>query len=97
MRLAKPSLNGEELTLTFKFAFHKKRVEDLKALSLISEIVSNHLNISPIINPVVDSNMQQQAPANVPVAAPKDDASASLIASVQDIMGGGEIVDAQDA
>ncbi len=98
MRLAKPTLEGETLTLSFQFPFHKKRMDDVKHLSLVVEIVSNHINLQPIIQTTVNS-AQEQMPVQSARPTPStasDPAHASLIASVQDIMGGGEVIDANN-
>lgn len=102
MRLAQPNLSGETLTLTFQFPFHKKRLEDVKHISLISEIVSNHIDLQPVIEAIVDPSLKQEpteefAQRTELGAAPSPDpAHASLITSVQDIMGGGEVIDANN-
>lgn len=102
MRLAKPALEGETLKLVFEFPFHKKRVDEAKNLSLISEIVSNHINLQPSVETTViapDKKPQVEEIVSrdqITGESSPDPAHASLIASVQDIMGGGEIVDARN-
>jgi DNA polymerase-3 subunit gamma/tau len=108
MRLAKAKLDDNVLTLSFKFSFHKKRAEDIKHISLISEIVSNYANVQPTVQVLLDEKTSDpknendyndtiglsEIQNNDAVSTEPDPAHASLIASVQDIMGGGEIVDA---
>lgn len=102
MRLAKPSLSEDSVVLTFRFPFHKKRAEDTKHVSLMSEIISNQFNGTPEIVITLDEKGPPQVTeelasrADIQAEAQPDPAHASLIASVQDIMGGGEVVDARN-
>ncbi len=94
MRLAKPSLNNETLTLGFQFPFHQKRMQDIKNITLMANITSNFLNFTPVIETVVDASLKKSQPVAAAPAPTPDPAHASLIAGIQDMMGGGEIVDA---
>ena len=96
MRLAQPHLNDGTLLLSFQFPFHQKRAAEPKNLSLIAEIVSNQLDFTPVVETRIDKSIPNTPAVSTNVPAEPDPAHASLIASVQDIMGGGEILDARN-
>ena len=92
LRLAKPHFSKEHLILTFAFPFHQKRADDSKHKVIIAEVVQAVTGASLEVSTSIDKSQ-----ASTPVEAsttPADPAHASLIASVQDIMGGGEVVNA---
>ena len=45
LRMAKPALVDQKLTLTFKFAFHQKQVSESKNLKLISDVVKRYSQV----------------------------------------------------
>jgi len=96
MRLAQPYLNDNTLLLSFQFPFHQKRAAEPKNLSLIAGIVSNQLDFTPVVETKIDKSLSKAPTQTSPVNTEPDPAHASLIASVQDIMGGGEILDARN-
>ncbi len=96
MRLAQPYLDDNTLLLSFQFPFHQKRAAEPKNLSLIAEIVSNQLDFTPTVETKIDKSISKAPTQTSPASPEPDPAHASLIASVQDIMGGGEILDAQN-
>ncbi len=92
LRLAKPHFSKEHLLLTFAFPFHQKRADDSKHKVIIAEVVQSVTGESLEVSTAVDKS-QVSTPIEAS-NAPADPAHASLIASVQDIMGGGEVVNA---
>lgn len=90
LRLATPELQGNELTLVFAFPFHQKKLAEPKYKSLVAEIVREQTGADTTITAVVDKSRIK--PINSAPAAIDNNAHASLISNVQDIMGGGEIV-----
>ena len=92
LRLAKPHFSKEHLLLTFSFPFHQKRADDSKHKVIIAEVVHDVTGESLEVSTAVDKS-QVSAPTDAS-DSPADPAHASLIASVQDIMGGGEVVNA---
>ncbi len=90
LRLATPVIENEELLLIFSFPFHQKKIEESRYKALISEILEEVTGTSVTFRSIVDKSRTKTAStSSTPTADP---AHASLISSVQDIMGGGEIV-----
>lgn len=90
LRLATPELESEELVLIFSFPFHQKKVDEVKHKTIIAEIVESVAGISITIRTKVDKS---KTPPSFELPEPQPDpAHASLISNVQDIMGGGEVV-----
>lgn len=90
LKLAHVSITSEELQLGFQYSFHQKKVDEVKNKALIAEAIQLHLDLSVEVISVLDKSLTPNF--NGSSAAPLDDAHASLISNVQDIMGGGEIV-----
>lgn len=89
LRVSAPSISDDTLTLSFSFAFHKKKLEDPKYKALLAETVFEITNKNVAIESVVDKNKAGSAGKN----QPSDPAHASQISAVRDMMGGGDIVD----
>lgn len=90
LRMATPELQDGQLQLIFAFPFHQKKVDEPKYKSLIAEIITNQTGATVQIQTIVDKK-RVRSDATLSTE-PKDNAHASLISSVQDIMGGGEVV-----
>lgn len=91
LRLAEVSWSEESsLTLTFKFGFHKKRADETKNKSLIAQAIQEVYGVSVDVVTKLDPVMEI---VKSDIKTTPDPANASLISSVRDIMGGGEIVD----
>lgn len=93
LRLAKPELNGDTLTLYFAFPFHQKKADELKNKKLLAEAIAEICTQTLQIITKVDKEKLQSNSADISHSAKPDTAHASLISNVQDIMGGGEVVD----
>lgn len=84
LRMATPSYERDKLLLSFKFAFHQKRINDPKTHQLIRDTFSR-LNIAPVlIEAVVDASSEP------PVAAPEP---AVDIAAISNIFGDAEVLE----
>lgn len=92
LRLATPELDDEGLLLIFAFPFHQKKIDEVKHKSLIASIFADVTGQQVEIRTVVDKT-KARGPASLHTQPTADPARASLISNVQDIMGGGEIVD----
>lgn len=97
LRLAKPKLNSEtELELAFGFEFHRKRIDDSKYRTIISSACLEVVGAAPNISTVLEKDLAstQVESFSMPASQPAelDSAQASQIAAIQDIMGGGEIM-----
>lgn len=91
LRLATPEVTPEGLLLIFAFPFHQKKIDEVKYKTIISQIVQDVSGQNLAITTLVDKSRVKPAGSLSSEAAP-DPAHASLIGSVQDIMGGGEVV-----
>jgi DNA polymerase-3 subunit gamma/tau len=79
-RMARPELDGNRLTLSFKFAFHQKRLNEAKNRKIFADVVERlHGTPVEIICIVAD-------PAET--AAPKPD-----VAAISNIFGGAELLE----
>lgn len=92
LRLAKPEIKDDQLTISFGFLFHKKRLEDVKNLTQLQAIIKE------LVGNGVDINVEHVAElANAPhepaPETPPDSAQASQIEAIQAMMGGGEVID----
>lgn len=92
MRLATPELDDEGLLLIFSFPFHQKKVEESRHKALISDVITTTTGLSVPVRSIVDKTRVKPLNTN-PDSTPTNPAHASLISNVQDIMGGGEVVD----
>ncbi|MBP7837668.1 hypothetical protein KA021_03140, partial [Candidatus Saccharibacteria bacterium] len=90
LRVSKPTLDNELLTLSFSFAFHAKKLEDPKYKALLAQTLQEVTGHSVEIQSVVDKNSGTTTEPTPPI----DAAHASQISAVRDMMGGGDIVDA---
>ena len=89
LRVSKPTLGNELLTLSFSFAFHAKKLEDPKYKALLAQTLQEVTGHSVEIQSVVDKNSGTTTEPTPPI----DAAHASQISAVRDMMGGGDIVD----
>ncbi len=90
LRLAATEADNEGLVLIFRFAFHQKKIDESRYKSLIAEIVAEVTGISTTVRSIIDK--ERAKPVGSETTPPVDTAHASLISQVQDIMGGGEVV-----
>lgn len=84
IKQAQPVLAQGALHLTFKYALHGKKLDDPKQKALVAEIIQATLGVTPIITTAIDKS-----------ATPVVFADSPHIKSVTDIMGGGEVINAQ--
>lgn len=100
LRLARPSLTDTELVLAFGFEFHRKRIDDSKHKTIVAASVETVLGQSPTVITTLDKTLAQadstlQTHSQIPSPTlPTDPAHASLVAGIQDMMGGGEVIHA---
>jgi DNA polymerase-3 subunit gamma/tau len=98
LRQAQPDFNAEAQTLTLKFryALHQKRVDDAKPKKLIADTMLALLGSAPIIQTELDATAVAPV-VELSAATPKAPKPAvdEVAKSVMDMMGGGEVVNAQ--
>lgn len=88
LKSSEPALVDDTLTLKVRFPFHKKKLDDHKYISIICEAFEEITGSAPEVITEVNSSVKP------PLIKPVDSAHASLISNVQDIMGGGEVINA---
>lgn len=94
LRLAEPVLDNGTLKLEFAFPFHKKRVDDFKNMNSLSQAISKVTGYEVNIETAVNKDVKPKVEAVETIKkSPNQDAHASVIDSVRDIMGGGEVID----
>lgn len=92
-RMANPTINGDELTLTFGFAFHQKRLNDTKNKQIITDIVQK-VSGKPITIECVMGKVTAKPQAlsvEPPVAATTS--SNDTVSTISNIFGGAEVLE----
>lgn len=98
LRMAIPALNGEELTLTFKYAFHQKRMQEAKHRKIISDVVEQLTGQPIAIECLYDKDATEHKPLGLDdqpevitnlTPAPSE----QPIATISNIFGGGELLE----
>ncbi len=85
LRMGQPSFDGQVLTLSFKFAFHHKRLNEAKNRQIINDVISSHAT-SPIrIESVVEPSQQK----TTVISQPEPD----NIKTISNIFGNAEVLD----
>lgn len=94
-RMATPIFNDGELTLSFEFPFHQKRVNDVKNKQIISDSIAEVTGVQAGINCIVDKKT-----ATPPVPTPRPEITldetpqaASPLDTISNIFGGGEVLE----
>lgn len=92
-RMAVPQIEGDELTLAFGFAFHQKRLNEVKNKQIIADIMMEIMGRPISINCVVDqaaSTPAKAASVTPPVAATT---TTNAISTISNIFGGAEVLE----
>ncbi|CAN5662556.1 DNA polymerase III subunit gamma/tau [soil metagenome] len=88
MRMAKPRIEDDKVTLTFGFAFHQKRINDSRnkqiIISILSDVLGRVVELECLIAPKDDA----KPPAVKPVVAKDDPLSA-----ISNIFGDSEVIE----
>ncbi|HSX16038.1 MAG TPA: hypothetical protein VLF40_04565, partial [Candidatus Saccharimonadales bacterium] len=79
-RMAKPTFDGNHLTLAFKFAFHQKRMNEAKNRKIFSDVIE-HLYGQPVEITCVVAEV-----AEAPAAHPD-------VSTISNIFGGAEVLE----
>jgi DNA polymerase-3 subunit gamma/tau len=88
LRMANPIFNGEGIELQFKFAFHQKRLNEVKNKQIIADFIRRSTGSDVV---VLCTYNKDATPGVSPVAASVP-ASAGL-ETISNIFGGGEVLD----
>jgi DNA polymerase III subunit gamma/tau len=91
-RMAEPIFNDNELTLTFKFAFHQKRFNDAKNKKILIDTITNVTGNTVSVNCIVDKDKNAKAePKSQPADSPKP--TANHLENISNIFGSAEVID----
>lgn len=97
LRLAQPELIGEKLILSFDFSFHQKRADDSKHKAILASVVNEITGINTEVETFINKSSSinyRNSDTTDQIKLPAENANASLIEGIRDIMGGGEVVSA---
>jgi DNA polymerase-3 subunit gamma/tau len=95
VRMAHVQMNGDELQLTFAFAFHQKRVNESKNRQIISSIMEQLTGQRPRITCLLDPDLKRTkaAPAAAtPAKTSASEAEPEALSAISNIFGGGELL-----
>lgn len=94
--MAQPQLEDDQLTLSFKFAFHQKQVSQTTNLKRISDAVTELLN-RPIVVKAVHQKNTTHAPVTAqtakPTAVPTALQNSGPLGDVSSIFNGAELIE----
>lgn len=91
-RMAEPTISDHELTLTFGFAFHQKRLNETKNRQVISDVIEKVTGQSIQINCVVGivSGKPKELSVEPPVAA---STTSDSLSTISNIFGSAEVLE----
>lgn len=91
-RMAQPTISGDELTLTFGFAFHQKRLNETKNMQVISDVIKkatgNSIQVTCVVGKVSDK--PKELSIEPPVAA---STQSDPLAAISNIFGSAEVLE----
>ncbi|MEO8105242.1 MAG: DNA polymerase III subunit gamma/tau [Candidatus Saccharibacteria bacterium] len=93
VRMAQPRFEGDSLELGFTFAFHQKRISDIKNRQIIMDIIEGVSGRSVAINCILlkPGDKPSLAPTTAPTGLNKT--TPTDISQINSIFGGGELLD----
>jgi DNA polymerase-3 subunit gamma/tau len=93
-RMAIPKIDGDEITLVFKFAFHQKRINDTKNKQVLADIVHGLTNRPVTISCVVGETEAKKQPQAAAVASTiVASVEPDTISTISNIFGGAEVLE----
>lgn len=91
-RMAQPTISGDELTLTFGFAFHQKRLDEAKNRQVISDVLEKvtgtPVQINCVVGKVTEKPKELVVEPSVAAAASSDPLS-----TISNIFGSAEVLE----
>jgi DNA polymerase-3 subunit gamma/tau len=99
LRMANPELNDEELILTFKYAFHQKRMAEAKHRQIISDCVLQLTGCPITIDCRYDKTINERQPLGTEVTEvvtaliPEPADTNSPVSTISNIFGGAELLE----
>jgi hypothetical protein len=91
LRLAVPKLDGDTLTLCFKFPLHQKKITEQKAKRLIGELVEEISGVKLAIEAVVDKSIEPEPTPAVEAIQSQPDIDPQT-QTISNIFGGAELL-----
>jgi DNA polymerase-3 subunit gamma/tau len=97
LRMANPELENEQLVLTFKYAFHQKRMAESKHRQIISDCILQLTGHNATIECRYDKNLSEQKPLGteeaVAILVPEANETNSPVSTISNIFGGAELLE----
>lgn len=88
LRMAQPIFEDDSVELQFKFAFHQKRLNEVKNRQIIADFIKQVTGRTIVVRCTLNKDSTPAAPAAVPTPVPT-----APIESITDIFGGGEVIE----
>jgi hypothetical protein len=92
-RMANPTIDGDELTLTFGFAFHQKRLNETKNRQIISDVVQKvsgkPINITCVVAKATTKPQELRVEPSVVATTSQND----TISTISNIFGSAELLE----
>jgi DNA polymerase-3 subunit gamma/tau len=90
-RMATPQIEGDEITLVFGFAFHQKRLNEVKNKQVISDIVEKVAGRPIVITCIVGKSASSMSAAVTPAVAATT--TSDTLSTISNIFGGAEVLE----
>lgn len=90
-RMATPQIEGDEIILIFGFAFHQKRLNEVKNKQVLSDILEKVIGRPITITCIVGKSTPPQAAAIIPAMAATTTSEA--LSTISNIFGGAEVLE----
>lgn len=92
-RMAEAAISGNELTLTFGFAFHQKRINETKNKQIISDVLESVTGSPVVITCLVGKVSSKPKELSVQPAATTTEAQPDSLAAISNIFGSAEVLE----
>jgi hypothetical protein len=89
--MATPQIEGDEITLVFGFAFHQKRLNEVKNKQVISDIVEKVAGRPIVITCIVGKSASSMSAAVTPAVAATT--TSDTLSTISNIFGGAEVLE----
>ena len=92
-RMATPLFQDKELTLSFSFPFHQKRLNDAKNKQILADIVAEQTGSPVTITCIVESKTKTPTSQKHKEKTPKPDESTDPLTGISNIFGDAEVLE----
>lgn len=100
-RMAHPQFDGNQITLSFAFPFHQKRLNEPKNKQIIMDIIKTVSGLDIMVTCVVDKNAAATTSTNddviarsdIPATTPAAASPNPALDAISNIFGGGEVIE----